>query len=397
MGKTKLISKFEKGGYSRKNQNITPIAPELQSDGGYHYQPLRNGGSKAIYEEQKWLYEHGFYNGVSGNKGAKEVDGLLGEKTKAARQAAIKAGYTRDQGGKYTKPFKVKLRNKTITYDTMYGPLRTTEINRQVQNTKAAKTIKQAQFVNSPKSHVKTKDFDIPKNDSTYNMLLERESKKSKPNRWAYLDKTTGNIIIHNGITPVYQSKIIAGLNKGDAAISWAGTDYHGDYNYLRANNIQTSPAGILVIQKSREDSPYGVRDYNSNKRYETRLDEEGNYYLDESGNKKIFRTGEPMYNLKFAGSNSGMANAFHSTPQSSSQGQFDNNMKRASSGCFRFPNNSLRYIYDEGLLQENDTIFSKPEMEKNYLYVDDNNKVQMHVGDSTNYNPILSRYQQEY
>ena len=35
-------------------------------------------------------------------------------------------------------------------------------------------------------------------------MLVTREAKKSKPNRWAYLDKASGNIIIHNGTTPVY-------------------------------------------------------------------------------------------------------------------------------------------------------------------------------------------------
>ena len=110
---TKLINKFQKG-KSIKQSPITPVAPELQENKGYYYQPIKNNGNQAIYEEQKWLYEHGFYNGVEGNKGAKEVDGLLGSRTQQARQAAAKAGYVRGTNGKYTKQQpKTKLVSKS--------------------------------------------------------------------------------------------------------------------------------------------------------------------------------------------------------------------------------------------------------------------------------------------
>lgn len=101
---TKLINK----------PNITLVAPELQEDKGYSYQPLKSGGNQKIYNEQKWLYENGFYNKIKGNKGAQEIDGLEGVMTKAARQAALKAGYKKDKSGNYVKvssqsPSKTKL------------------------------------------------------------------------------------------------------------------------------------------------------------------------------------------------------------------------------------------------------------------------------------------------
>lgn len=394
---------------TREESNAVPFTSELQGELQQKDQYQKNRGSQAIYNEQKWLYEHGFYSGVKNNKGAREVDGLLGDKTRAARQAAIKAGYTKDKSGKYIKDSQsgaklVKKSNpptasKEPVYDT-FASAKEYQRQQEVTNAKVAKNFrnfyKSQKFVNNS-PYVTTENIQVPKNDKTYNMLVTREAKKSKPNRWAYLDKASGNIIIHNGTTPVYQSKVISGINKGDGAIDWAGTPYSGNYNYLRKNNIQTTPAGILVIGKVDPNSDYGTRDYNDDIRYEKRRNKFGEFILDESGKIKTFRTGEPMYRLKFAGSDKLLSNALHSTPSAKSQKDFGKGVTRVSSGCVRFPNSSLRYVFDNGLLQQNDTVFSKPELEGNYLYIDDNNKVQLNVGNTTNSNPKLSRFQQKY